>query len=95
MGKINAVSPFAPEKLAKLPPIEGVRFATAEAGIRYKGRTDLMVACLDEGTVAAGVLMVAAAPSDSTNVAAMGLEGVLISAHGGYLLSATASIAVA
>ena len=56
MGKINAVSPFAPEKLAKLPPIEGVRFATAEAGIRYKGRTDLMVACLDEGTVAAGVL---------------------------------------
>ena len=36
MGKINAVSPFAPEKLAKLPPIEGVRFATAEAGIVNK-----------------------------------------------------------
>jgi glutamate N-acetyltransferase / amino-acid N-acetyltransferase len=49
-------SPFAPTSLPKLPPIDGVRFATAEAGIRYKNRTDLMVAVLDEGTVAAGVL---------------------------------------
>ncbi len=56
MGKITSISPFAPEKLAKLPAIEGVRFATAEAGIRYKGRTDLMVAVMDAGTVAAGVL---------------------------------------
>ena len=39
-----------------MPVIDGVRFATAEAGIRYKGRTDLMVAVLDEGSVAAGVL---------------------------------------
>ncbi len=56
MGKTTIQSPFAPEKLVKLPPIDGVRFATAEAGIRYKGRTDLMVAVMDEGTVAAGVL---------------------------------------
>ncbi len=56
MGKAAAVSPFAPKALAKLGPIEGVRFATAEAGIRYKDRTDLMVAVLDEDTAAAGVL---------------------------------------
>ena len=56
MAKAAAVSPFAPATLAKLPPIDGVRFATAEAGIRYKGRTDLMVAVMDEGTTAAGVL---------------------------------------
>ncbi len=56
MAKVTAVSPFAPTALAILPPIEGVRFATAEAGIRYKGRTDLLVAVMDEGTVAAGVL---------------------------------------
>ncbi len=49
-------SPFAPKTLAKLPPIEGVAFATAEAGIKYKGRTDLMVARLADGTTAAGVL---------------------------------------
>ena len=56
MGKITAVSPFAPTKLPRLPALDGVRFATAEAGIRYKGRTDLMVAMLDEGTTIAGVL---------------------------------------
>jgi len=56
MGKISSVSPFAPSKLVKLPPIEGVAFATAEAGIRYKNRTDLLLAVLDEGTTAAGVL---------------------------------------
>ena len=50
------ISPFAPETLVQLPPIEGVAFATAEAGIRYKGRTDLMVARLAAGTTAAGVL---------------------------------------
>jgi glutamate N-acetyltransferase/amino-acid N-acetyltransferase len=56
MGKESAVSPFAPPKLVKLKPLDGVRFATAEAGIRYKGRTDLMVAVMPEGTTAAGVL---------------------------------------
>jgi glutamate N-acetyltransferase/amino-acid N-acetyltransferase len=55
MGKITTRSPFAPEAFATLPPLEGVRFATAEAGIRYLGRTDLMVAVLDEGTQVAGV----------------------------------------
>jgi len=56
MGKAPAISPFAPETLVTLPPLDGVRFATAEAGIRYKGRTDLMVSIMDEGTTAAGVL---------------------------------------
>ncbi len=56
MGTTVKPSPFTPKSLAKLPPIEGVRFATAEAGIRYKGRTDLMVAVFDNGTTAAGVL---------------------------------------
>jgi glutamate N-acetyltransferase/amino-acid N-acetyltransferase len=49
------VSPFAPSELAKLPEIAGVKFATAEAGIKYKGREDLLFAVLPEGTIAAGV----------------------------------------
>lgn len=53
---IAKVSPFAPQQLADMPPIEGVRFAACEAGIRYKNRDDLMVAVLEPGTVAAGVL---------------------------------------
>ena len=56
MAKASKVSPFAPKSLPKLAPLAGVRFATAEAGIRYKNRTDLMVAVMDEGTTAAGVL---------------------------------------
>ena len=55
MGKVSKVSPFAPASLPAVPPIAGVRFATAEAGIRYKGRTDLLMAVLDPGSVAAGV----------------------------------------
>ncbi|MDQ8699332.1 bifunctional glutamate N-acetyltransferase/amino-acid acetyltransferase ArgJ [Hyphomicrobium sp. LHD-15] len=55
MGKITTRSPFAPDTLVRLEPLEGVRFATAEAGIRYQGRTDLMVAVLDADTTVAGV----------------------------------------
>ena len=55
MAKITKPSPFAPATLLAVAPIAGVRFATAEAGIRYKGRTDLMVAVMEPGTVAAGV----------------------------------------
>ncbi|PPC88540.1 MAG: bifunctional ornithine acetyltransferase/N-acetylglutamate synthase [Hyphomicrobium sp.] len=56
MGKVSTLSPFAPSSLAQLPALDGVAFATAEAGIRYKGRTDLLVAMLDPGTTVAGVL---------------------------------------
>jgi glutamate N-acetyltransferase / amino-acid N-acetyltransferase len=56
MGTASKVSPFAPKVSAVLPPIDGVRFATAQAGIKYTNRTDLMLAVFDEGTVAAGVL---------------------------------------
>ncbi len=56
MGTATLVSPFAPKVLPRVPEIAGVRFATAEAGIRYKGRTDLLLAVLAAGTTAAGVL---------------------------------------
>ena len=49
-GKNVPVSPLAPKKTPKMPVIDGVAFATAEAGIRYKGRTDVMLALLDKGT---------------------------------------------
>ncbi|CFX06339.1 Arginine biosynthesis bifunctional protein ArgJ [Includes: Glutamate N-acetyltransferase; Amino-acid acetyltransferase] [Candidatus Filomicrobium marinum] len=56
MGSPPPLSPFAPKSLPQAAPVEGVRLAVAEAGIRYKGRKDLMVAVLDPGTVVAGVL---------------------------------------
>ncbi len=53
MGK---VSPFAPKVLPHLPAIDGVRFASCAAGIRYPGRTDLLLALFEPGTTVAGVL---------------------------------------
>jgi glutamate N-acetyltransferase / amino-acid N-acetyltransferase len=50
------VSPFAPKELPRLPSIQGVRFAACAAGIRYPGRTDLLLALFDPGTTLAGVL---------------------------------------
>lgn len=49
------VSPLAPARFPDLPVIGGVRFASAEAGVRYRGRPDLMLAVLDPGTAIAGV----------------------------------------
>jgi glutamate N-acetyltransferase/amino-acid N-acetyltransferase len=51
----HAVSPLAPAAFPELPPIAGVRLGAAEAGIRYKARTDLMLAELAPGTTIAGV----------------------------------------
>ncbi len=50
-----AVSPLAPTSFPDLPVIEGVRFASCQAGVRYKNRTDVMLAELVEGTTIAGV----------------------------------------
>lgn len=55
MATITKVSPLAPASFPELPAIDGVRFATVEAGVRYKGRTDVMLAVLDPGTSVAGV----------------------------------------
>ena len=50
------ISPFAPKEPPRLPAIDGVRFATRAAGIRYPGRTDLLLALFEPGTTVAGVL---------------------------------------
>jgi len=48
-------SPFAPKTFPKLPPLAGFEMATAEAGVKYKGRTDLWVLQAQSGTQVAGV----------------------------------------
>jgi glutamate N-acetyltransferase/amino-acid N-acetyltransferase len=57
--------------------IDGVRFATAQAGVKYQGRTDVMLALLAPGSVVAGVFTRSA--TRSANVldcqAKIGLEG--------------------
>ncbi|MES2291863.1 MAG: bifunctional glutamate N-acetyltransferase/amino-acid acetyltransferase ArgJ [Pseudomonadota bacterium] len=64
---IAKISPLAPKSFAHLPPLAGVRLATGEAGIKYRNRTDVLLAMLAPGTEVAGVLTkskTAAAPVD-------------------------------
>lgn len=49
-------SPFMPERFPVLPPVPGVRLAACAAGLRYKGRLDLMLAVFEPGTAVGGVL---------------------------------------
>jgi glutamate N-acetyltransferase/amino-acid N-acetyltransferase len=46
-----------------MPAIAGVRLATAAAGIRYKNRTDVLLAVMDRGTAVAGVFTKSKCPS--------------------------------
>ena len=48
-------SPLAPTHFPDLPAVDGVTFATIAAGVRYSGRTDVMLAKLIAGTSIAGV----------------------------------------
>ena len=59
----TSVSPLAPKHVPDMPAIDGVRLATAAAGIRYAGRTDVLLVLFDEGTATAGVFTKSKCPS--------------------------------
>ena len=71
----TTISPLAPKSYVEMPPIEGVRIATAEAGIKYKSRTDLMVMVFDEGTELAGVFTRSKCPSAPVDFCRANLAG--------------------
>ncbi|MHA1549077.1 MAG: bifunctional glutamate N-acetyltransferase/amino-acid acetyltransferase ArgJ [Alphaproteobacteria bacterium] len=56
-------SPLAPDRFPALRPVAGVRLATAEAGIKYAGRADVLLSVFDPGTVVAGVFTRSRCPS--------------------------------
>jgi glutamate N-acetyltransferase/amino-acid N-acetyltransferase len=70
-----AISPLAPKKYPKMPAIEGVRMATAEAGIKYRGRTDLLAMVFDPGTAVAGVFTRSKCPSAPVDFCRENLPG--------------------
>jgi glutamate N-acetyltransferase / amino-acid N-acetyltransferase len=59
----TAISPLAPTHVPQMPAVPGVRLATGAAGIRYKGRTDVLLAVMDKGTSVAGVFTQSKCPS--------------------------------
>lgn len=69
------VSPLAPAAFPRLGAVAGVRLATAAAGVRYKGRTDVLLAAFDAGTTVAGVLTRSKTRSAPVDWCRAGLDG--------------------
>jgi glutamate N-acetyltransferase/amino-acid N-acetyltransferase len=59
----GSISPLAPTRVPDLPTIDGVRLATAAAGIKYANRTDVLMVLLEPGTTTGGVLTRSKCPS--------------------------------
>src|SRR3984957_19881885 len=59
----TAVSPLAPTDVPDMPAIAGVKLATAAAGVRYKGRNDVLLAGVDKGAKGSGVFTRSKCPS--------------------------------
>ncbi len=69
------VSPLAPKSFADMPPVRGVRMATAAAGIKYKGRTDVLMMVFDGPAAVAGVFTRSKCPSAPVDFCRANLEG--------------------
>ena len=59
----TTISPLAPAQFPEMPPVAGVKLATAAAGIRYAGRTDVLLALFENGATVAGVFTRSKCPS--------------------------------
>jgi glutamate N-acetyltransferase/amino-acid N-acetyltransferase len=57
------VSPLAPKSYPDMPVLDGLRMATAAAGIKYKNRTDVLLMVFDETASVAGVFTRSKCPS--------------------------------
>ena len=57
------VSPLAPALVSDAPAVAGVKLATGAAGIKYRGRTDVLLVVMDAKTTAAGVFTQSKCPS--------------------------------
>ncbi|MEO1090138.1 MAG: bifunctional glutamate N-acetyltransferase/amino-acid acetyltransferase ArgJ [Pseudomonadota bacterium] len=60
-------SPLAPPGPLLAPPVPGVRAAVAESGLRYRGRPDLALLEVAEGSAAAGVFTTSTTPGHPVN----------------------------
>jgi glutamate N-acetyltransferase/amino-acid N-acetyltransferase len=71
----HKVSPLAPERFPAMPEISGVRLAAAATGIRYKGRTDVLLATMPPGTTAAGTFTLSKSRSAPVDWCVAALKG--------------------
>ena len=67
-------SPLAPAQFPDLPPLAGIKLATAATGLKYKGRDDLFLIMADEGSSFAGVFTKSATAAAPVPVSRAGLK---------------------
>jgi len=68
-------SPLAPKSFPRMPAIGGLTMASGACGLRYKGRSDVMLAVMEPGTTIAGAFtrsLTASAPVDWCKMALKG-----------------------
>ena len=63
MAEILQKSPLSPDDFPNIGVINGVRFSSVAAGVKYKGRPDVMLAQLSAGSTIAGVFTTSATRS--------------------------------
>lgn len=91
----HPVSPLAPAEFPKLPPLAGVRLATGAVGVRYQGRTDLLLVELAEGSSVAGCYtrsLTRSAPVDWCRAAQQGGSARAIIVNSGNANAFTGSL---
>ena len=71
----GSISPLAPKIYAEMPPVRGVRMATAAAGIKYKNRTDVLMMVFDRTATVAGVFTRSKCPSAPVDFCRANLPG--------------------
>jgi glutamate N-acetyltransferase/amino-acid N-acetyltransferase len=73
----GSISPLAPKTYADMPPLRGVRMATAAAGIKYKNRADVLMMVFDRPATVAGVFTRSKCPSAPVDFCRANLPGGL------------------
>ncbi|MBB5044818.1 bifunctional glutamate N-acetyltransferase/amino-acid acetyltransferase ArgJ [Shinella fusca] len=71
----GSISPLAPKTYADMPPVRGVRMATAAAGIKYRNRTDVLMMVFDRPAAVAGVFTRSKCPSAPVDFCRANLPG--------------------
>lgn len=72
---MTAISPFAPASFPDLPPVDGMRIAIGQAGIKYRDRNDVVLAVFDEGTTVGGTFTLSKCPSAAVDWCRSALGG--------------------
>ncbi|MCW4116606.1 bifunctional glutamate N-acetyltransferase/amino-acid acetyltransferase ArgJ [Aurantimonas sp. MSK8Z-1] len=71
----GTISPLAPKRVVDMPPVDGLRIATAAAGIKYRNRTDVLLMVMDRPASVAGVFTRSKCPSAPVDFCRDSLKG--------------------